>query len=83
MLPGARHQLIRAALCVRGCSFAKLAAELNMSSSTISNVSAGRTRSEKVERAIAAKLNWHPGEIWPEHYPRSAALMERGSENAR
>ena len=61
-----RREYIKYALRVRGTSLAQIARELHVSSPTLSQVCRGCRNSDRVRRAIAAKLDRQPEDIWNE-----------------
>ncbi|MFB9221641.1 helix-turn-helix domain-containing protein [Paracoccus cavernae] len=64
------HEMLRARLRLAGSSFSAIARELGITPSSVSLVSQGHRRSEKVERAIASKLQTQPEIIWPARYTK-------------
>lgn len=62
------HELIKMHLHLAGSSLAEIAKELQVAPSTVTAVSCGRTRSRRIEAAIAAKLDKTPAQLWPERY---------------
>jgi lambda repressor-like predicted transcriptional regulator len=70
MMPAKRRHLrIKESLRLRGSSLSEIARDLNVSASTVTIVSQGHRRSERIERAIAQALGLSPSEVWPDRYP--------------
>lgn len=63
------HEKIKFLLRANGLSLAKIARSLNLSQSTVTQVSQGRHRSMRVEGAIAAALHTTPEQLYPNRYP--------------
>jgi lambda repressor-like predicted transcriptional regulator len=64
----ARHEHIKAALRIGGNSLSKLGAEIGVSGSAMSAVSMGKSRSAKIEAAIATALKTTPASLWPDRF---------------
>lgn len=64
----AKHERLKCELRLKGSSLAQLSRELGLSISSVSTVSQGYRRSERIQKAIAKKLGTTPQEIWPERY---------------
>lgn len=67
------HEDIKAHLRKRGISLKKLADELEINASTISIIIRRHRVSERVERAIALKLDMPLHEVFPDRYTTPAA----------
>lgn len=63
-----RHLEIRHGLNLAGTSFSEIARMLKVSHTTVNNVSRSKTRSARIEQAIASALGKKPCEIWPEYF---------------
>lgn len=63
-----RRLEIRHQLNLAGSSFTAIAKSLKLSVSTVQTVANGRTRSARVEKAIADTIGKELWEIWPEYY---------------
>lgn len=63
-----KHLETKCALEKRNLSFSKIARSLGLSHTTVLAVSIGRSRSKRVEAAIASALDKSPAEIWPDRY---------------
>lgn len=63
-----RRLEIRHGLNLAGSSFTAVAKCLKLSVSTVQIVASGRTRSARVEKAIADTAGKELWEIWPEYY---------------
>lgn len=70
-----RRLEIRHQLNLAGSSFTALARGLNLTVSTVQTVASGRTRSARVEKAIADTIGKELWEIWPEYYSDQAGEM--------
>ncbi|WP_369827466.1 transcriptional regulator [Caulobacter sp. FWC2] len=69
MTPAMRqHQRIKASLQLRGTSLSAIARQLEVRASTVTTVSQGLRRSERIESAIAGALGLAPRDLWPERY---------------
>lgn len=62
----ARHEHIKGALRICGKPLSQLGRELGVSGSAMSAVSMGKSRSAKIEAAIAAALETTPEALWPD-----------------
>jgi len=77
-----KHELIKARLRIAGTSLKKIAVELGVSASSMSNVSQGYRRSRRIEDAIALALGTTPDVLWPSKYSRSKGTTpERLKQN--
>lgn len=63
------HEKIKYELRSVGQSLAKIARSLELSQSTITQVSQGRHRSRRVEESIASALQTTPELLFPDRYP--------------
>lgn len=61
---------IKEELTARGVQYKDLAAELGVSKTSISLVVHGKSVSDRVQKAIAAKLGLEPEQVFPEYYQR-------------
>ena len=68
MAASKRHELLKMRLHLAGSSLAQIAKELQVTPTTVTAVSRGRTRSRRIEAAIAAQLDDSPAKLWPERY---------------
>lgn len=62
------HEKIKFELRSIGQSLAKIARNLELSQSTVTQVSQGRHRSRRVETSIAAALGTTPEQLFPDRY---------------
>lgn len=62
------HASIKARLRDAGSGINALARELGVTPSTITTVSQGYHRSQRIQGAIARKLGTSPETIWPDRY---------------
>lgn len=62
------HELVKCRLRLAGSSLAAVARELGLAPATVTIVSQGMRRSQRVENAIAAKVGLPAAELWPEKY---------------
>lgn len=65
-----RRLRLRYELSRLGLSFADLSRKLGVTHSAISLVVAGKSRSARIEQAVADALNCAPEDIWPEYYKK-------------
>lgn len=65
----AKHDAIKGALRLRGTCLADVAKALNVRSTTITVVSKGYRRSQRIETALAAALGMTHEQLWPERNP--------------
>lgn len=72
-----RHEHIKMQLRVRGSSLAAIAREVGVGKSTVTMVSQGRRRSERVEAAIATKLSIPRLMLWSSS--QTEKLLEQGA----
>lgn len=63
-----RHARIRYELSLRGLSLVAIAKRANVSVSSVSAVSLGKSRSARVERILAEALDTLPESLFPECY---------------
>jgi lambda repressor-like predicted transcriptional regulator len=63
-----QHENIKMRLRLQGSSLAVVARELAVTRTTVTAVSQGRCRSQRIEAAIATKLGVTPEQLWPERY---------------
>ena len=63
-----RHEQIKEGLYAKGSSLKDIARDLGVSSAAISLVSMGRSRSQRIERALAQKLGMPPECLFPEYH---------------
>ncbi|MFN8682351.1 transcriptional regulator [Paracoccus sp. P2] len=68
------HEMIRARLRLAGTSFSDIARELGKTPASVSLVSQGHRRSQKIQRAIAEKLDTTPENIWPDRYEQEGTM---------
>ena len=62
------HQKIKAALSLNRNSLSMIARDLGVSPSTVTIVSQGYRRSQRIEQAIAHAIHVDPRDLWPERY---------------
>lgn len=67
-----QHEHIKWALGVRGTSFSEVARSLDVSATSVSLVSKGRSRSKRIEEALAKETGFTPAQLWPFHYCEQA-----------
>ncbi|MER5173716.1 helix-turn-helix domain-containing protein [Thioclava kandeliae] len=63
------HERLKMELRLRGKSIASIARELDVFRSSVTLVSQGLRRSEKIERALAEAIGMTPQELFPDRYP--------------
>ena len=63
-----RHVHIKHALNLKGITLADVARALNVTQGTVSQVSVGRSRSKRVESALASALGTTPEQLFPDRY---------------
>ena len=63
-----QHESIKMRLRLQGSSLAEVARELAVTRTTVTAVSQGRCRSQRIEAAIAVKLGMNVEQLWPERY---------------
>lgn len=68
----ALHEQIKERLLDVGSGICALARELGIRPSTVTVVSQGYRRSERVQVAIAEKLGTTPDRLWPDRYKEDA-----------
>jgi Ner family transcriptional regulator len=68
------HERIKYQLKLKGSSLAAIALELKISRSVVSRVSAGKTKSARVQEAIANKLGCSAAKIWPKKPQKKSPL---------
>ena len=64
------HVHIKHALNLKGSSLADIARTLNISQGSVSQVSLGRSRSKRVESALASALETTPEQLFPDRYTK-------------
>ncbi len=69
MIDDRRHAQIKAALGLRGRTLSDIARSLDVAPTTISIVSRGFRRSQRIEAAIAHELGLAAAQLWPDRYP--------------
>jgi transcriptional regulator with XRE-family HTH domain len=74
---------IKEELIARGIQNKDLAAELGISKTAISLVIHGKSTSDRVQRAIAAKIGKDPEFVFPDYYQRKQLTKPNERENAR
>lgn len=70
------HERIKYLLRENGSSLPSLARELSVSPASVSNTSNGRSVSQKIQNAIASKLDLEACEIWPNRYLYAECQMK-------
>ncbi len=68
-----RHEAIKSTLHLRGSSFSMIARELKISITAVSLVARGRSRSRRIETAIAEQSGLSLARLWPERYEKAMA----------
>lgn len=63
-----QHEWIKSHLRLAGSSLADVARELGIRPATVTIVSQGMRRSQRIEAAISAKLGVPAALLWPEKY---------------
>lgn len=63
-----RHSDVKVRLRERGSSLTRIANQLGVLQSTVTVVSQGYRRSQRIETAIAGALGMTPEELFPERY---------------
>ncbi|GFE49029.1 hypothetical protein So717_07820 [Roseobacter cerasinus] len=71
-----RHAHIKYQLELRGLSLAEIAEQIGVGASAVSSVSLGKSRSKRIEQALAAALDKTPEELFPERYQDLAEPRE-------
>ena len=61
----ASHQMLKAALQIRGTSLAQLSRELGVSAAALTLVGQGKMRSATIEKALAEAAGTTPEKLWP------------------
>jgi lambda repressor-like predicted transcriptional regulator len=61
-----RHERVKMKLRLVGSSLSAIARELGVAPTSVTAVSRGRRRSDRIEWAIAHKLNSTPAQLWPQ-----------------
>lgn len=74
---------IKEELAAHGFQLKDIAAELGVSKTTITLVINGKSVSDRVQRAIAAKLGKEPESVFPDYYQRKQLTKPNERENAR
>lgn len=64
-----RHAQIKAALGLKGRTLRALAKDLEVAPTTVTIVSRGFRRSQRIEAAIAKELGLTAAQLWPDRYP--------------
>lgn len=76
-----RHSKIKRNLHSVGTSLADVARELAVAPATVSTVSQGYRRSERIQQAIAKRLGVTAAELWPDRYEeRKEALKKQKAQ---
>ncbi len=68
------HEKIKMRLRIRGNSLAKIAKLTGVSGTSMTLISLGKHRSNKIEVAIARALNTTPSELWPDRFNEGEGL---------
>lgn len=63
-----RHEWIKMRLRLVGSSLSQVARDLGVRPTTVTSVSQGFRRSQRIERRIAEVLTTAPAQLWPERY---------------
>lgn len=63
-----QHEWIKSRLRLVGSSLAEIARELDLKPATITIVSQGQRRSQRIESAISTKLGVPVATLWPDKY---------------
>lgn len=63
-----QHEHIKWLLRTRGSSLIEIARDLDVRPTAVTSVSKGRSRSRKIEMAIADATGLSPQQIWPQRY---------------
>ncbi len=67
-----RHLRLKYDLAKSGLTLADLARHIGVSHSAVSMIVSGRSRSARIEQAVADALDRKPQDIWPEYYEKEA-----------
>lgn len=67
-----RHARIRYELSLRGLTFAEIARRAEVSVSSVSAVSLGKSRSARIELILAQALATRPDALFPDRYPANS-----------
>ncbi|PZX10950.1 Nlp family transcriptional regulator [Palleronia aestuarii] len=70
MIDPQRHETIKRRLKQRGTSLAQVARDLEVLPSTVSIVSQGHRKSDRIQRAIALRLDTTAEALFPEKYSK-------------
>lgn len=73
--PDARREWVKFQLGLHGSSFADLGRQLGVSRSCV--LRAFYTSYPKMERLIAAAIDMHPADIWPERYQNNKKVVNQ------
>lgn len=71
-----RHDGIKRRLRAKHITFVQIAKELGVSGVTVTCVSQGRSRSDRIQQAIADKLGVEPASLWPDRYYNTEDVMK-------
>ena len=63
-----QHEWIKSQLRLMGSSLAEIARELDLTPTTVTIVSQGQRRSQRIESAISSKLGVPAATLWPDKY---------------
>ena len=66
------HEWIKGELRRRGSSMAQVSREIGVTQGSVSLVSQGLHRSQRIERELANALDLTPEELFPERYPKAS-----------
>lgn len=69
MIDEKQHTRIKAALALKGITLTSIARALDVKPTTVTIVSKGFRRSQRIEHAIAGALDCSPAQLWPTRYP--------------
>lgn len=67
-----RHARIRYELSLRGLTFAEIARRAEVSVSSVSAVSLGKSKSARIELILAQALAYRPEALFPDRYPANS-----------
>lgn len=76
-------ECIKKELSARGIQYKDLVAELGVTRGAISLIINGKSVSDRVQRAIAAKLGMEPEQVFPEYYHRKQFSKPTEGDKAR
>ncbi len=71
------HEHLKARLRIAGSGINALASEIGVSPSSVTVVSQGYRRSQRIEKALAAKLGTTAEQLWPDRYLKEGGVMKR------